>query len=539
MTNRGELDPYGDQLDVRALLQGLARSWRWVGALVLVGACIGIGLGLARPNEYVSVGKIEVRLGPRERRTLESSLDPAGDALPAPLPGIGDEIELLDNPLVYERVAAAIGPERLLAPYDPAASDGQDTSFAVRALHAAQSAWFRRGVSALAPDTALAAAALAVEDSIQMQALSGTSYLLVRARASTPELAQVLTRTFVDAARQWHREVYSTQTELSFVSEQLARYEEEALTAERTYAAHRDECGFYDLQAQKGGTAAALAEHESRLLANNVRRFEVEEELAFVESELAATPATMEKLVPPSVKVNPEYQAALARVRKLSEERSELASVYTEGSELFRRQAEQLDAEVERVEAVLRATPEFIEYGVATREVIPNPRHEELRIRRSELAREKETLARTAEMWSRSREVESARLRAALECEPIHRDLANAVTRTKERVQQLAAAVEQAQALALLDRQEDMDSLRIAQDGEWPRKKEGPDRKRFVLLGLFGGLAAGLFLAALRFLLDRRIHDPETLHKELGLELIGVLPEVRPASGTRSAETRA
>jgi uncharacterized protein involved in exopolysaccharide biosynthesis len=535
MTTR-ELDPYGDTLDLRALLQGLARSRAWIAALVLLGLVLGTGAGLVRPNQYASEGKIEVRLGARERRTLESSLDPASDALPAPLPGIGDEIELLDNPVVYERVAAAIGPERLLAPHDPAASDGPDTSSLLRAVHALQTVWFRRGGRETELDSALPAAARLVEDSIQMQALSGTSYLLVRAKASTPELAQLLTRTFVTTARQWHREVYSTQTELSFVSEQLARYEEEALAAERAYSTHRDECGFYDLEAQKGGTAAALAEHESRLLANRVRRFEVEEELAFVERELAATPATMEKLIPPSVKVNPEYQAALERIGRLNEERSELASVYTEGSDLFRRQAEQLDAEIARVEARLRETIEFIEYGAALREVVPNPRHEELSFRRSELAREKETLGRTAEMWERSKEVENARLRSALMCEPVHRDLANAVTRTKERVQQLGAAVEQAQALAVLDRQEDMDSLRIAQDGEWPRKKEGPDRRRLALLGLFGGLAVGLFLAALRYLLDPRIHDPETLRKELGLELIGVLPEMRRASELRSTE---
>lgn len=538
---RAELDPAGDNLDLRSLVHGLARSGRWIVALVLLGSMVGLGYGLVRPNQYVSEGKIEVRLGIRERHTPESSLDPTNDA-PAPVPGIGDEIELLYNPEVYERIARQIGPERLLAPYDPAASEGPDTLLPVRWLHALQSGWFRRQAPALTSEQALLEAATVADQATEVVALNNTSYLLVRSTAFTPELAQLLTRTYVAVARQWHREVYSSSTELSFVSDQLKRYEEESLAAERAYTEHRDRCGFYDLETQKGSSVAALVDKDERIQENTIRLFEVEEELAFVEQELAATPATIEKLVPPSVRVNPEHQTAFDQIQKVTGERTALASVYTEGSEIFQRKAEQLDAEIRRFESLLTKTPEFIEYGVVTREVSPNPRHEELSIRKNELRRERETLGKTLEMWQRSREEQDGRLRAALQCEPLHRDLALAVERSKARVQELAAALERAQALALLDRQEDMDSLRIALDGSLPREKAGPDRKRFLLLGFFGGLAAGMFLAALRFLLDTRLHDPDALQKELGLEVIGVVPEARAArmesarTGRRAAE---
>ncbi|NOT30570.1 MAG: hypothetical protein HOP15_09010 [Planctomycetes bacterium] len=542
-TMRAELDPAGDNLDLRSLLQGLARSSRWIVALVLLGSLVGLGYGLVRPNQYVSEGKIEVRLGIRERRTPESSLDPTNDA-PAPVPGIGDEIELLYNPEVYERIARQIGLERLLAPYDPSASDA-GTTLPTRWLHVLQSWWFRRQALVLAPEQALLEAATMADEAIEVVALNNTSYLLVRSTALTPELAQLLTRTYVAVARQWHREVYSSSTELSFVSDQLKRYEEESLAAERTYTEHRDRCGFYDLETQKGSSVAALVEKDERIQENTIRLFEVEEELAFVERELAATPATIEKLVPPSVRVNPEHQTAFDQIQRVTGERTALASVYTEGSETFQRKAEQLDAEIRRCESLLNRTPEYIEYGVVTREVSPNPRHEELSIRKNELRREQQTRGKTLEMWQRSREEQDGRLRAALQCEPLHRDLALAVERSKARVQELAAALERAQALALLDRQEDMDSLRIALDGSLPREKAGPDRKRFLLLGFFGGLAAGMFLAALRFLLDTRLHDPDALSKELGLEVIGVVPEARAArmesarSGRRAAEAGA
>jgi len=523
---RAELDPSGDNLDLRSLLQGLARSGRWIAALVLLGSLVGLGYGLARPNQYVSEGKIEVRLGIRERHTPESSLDPTIDA-PALVPGIGDEIVLLYNPVVYERIARQIGPERLLAPYDPAASEGSDRPFPTRWFHALQSWWFRWQAAVRTPEEALLEAATIADQAIEVAALDNTSYLWIRSTASTPELAQLLTRTYVTTARQWHREVYSSSTELSFVSDQLKRYEEESLAAERAYTEHRDQCGFYDLEAQKKSSVATLGDHDTRIQENTIRLFEIEDELAFVEKELEATPTTIEKLIPPSIRVNPEYQAALDQLQELTGERTALVSVYTEGSEIFRRKVDRLEAEIERAEKRLKGTLEFIEYGAVTREVSPHPRHEELSIRRNELRREKQTRAKTAELWQRSKDEQDKRLRAALQCETIHRDHSQAVERSKARVQELSAALERAQALALLDRQEDMDSLRIALDGDLPREMEGPDRTRFLVLGLFGGLAGGMFLAALRFLLDTRVRAPEVLQKELGLDVIGVVPEAR------------
>lgn len=537
---RDEPDVYGDNLDVRALVRGLARSKGWILAGLCLGTVAGLGAGALRPNQYVSEGKIEVRLGVRESRAPESTLGSERD-VPAPTPGIGDELALLYNPEVYERIARAIGPERLLAPYDPAATDGPGTPEPLRLFHRLQSWWARRGVRPLGPEEALVEATAVARQSIEVSALNGTSYLLVLSTASTPELAQLLTSTYVETARQWHREVYSPTTELTFVSDRLKGYEEAFATAERAYASHREQCGFYDLEEQKKGIVAASASHAERLQENTIRLYVIENELAYVEKELESTPATIEKLVPPTVAINPEYRAALDQLERLNGERADLASIYTEGSELFRRKAEQIDAEVRRFESRLQETPEFVEFGKATREVIPDPRHEELTIRRGELRQQRETTTKTIELWQASKATQDERLRAALQCEPIHRELALAETRARARVQELSGALERAKALALLDRQEDLDSLRIAQEGELPRRKAGPDRKRFLLLGLVGGLAIGLFVATLRFLVDVRLHDAESVRKELGLELIGVLPEIRrmpriprpPAQGTR------
>jgi uncharacterized protein involved in exopolysaccharide biosynthesis len=521
-------DPYGDNLDLRSLAQGLARSARWVIVLTLLGGLVGLGSALMRPNTYVSVGKIEVRLGIRERRTPESSLNPQGDT-PVRLPGIGDELELLYNPELYQRVARQIGPERLLASYDPKAGDGPHTARPMRWMHAVQSWWFARNSPELSPEQALLEAAALAASSIEVVALGGTSYLLISSTASTPKIAQLLTQAYVSTARQWHREVYSTRGDLPFVTDQLKRYEDESVVAEQALSEHHEKCGFYDLEAQKSSLVVALEEHRTRIQEYTIALFEIEEELVFVERELEGTPTTIEKLIPPSVKVNPEYQASLDQLRTLTSERAGLGLVYTEGSELFQRKAEQLGREVRRVEERLGETPNFIEYGTATREESVNPRHEELTIRSIELRRERETRTRTVALWRDSEEQQNVRLRAALKCAPTHRDLAQSTQRAKTRVNQLSAALERTQAIALLDRQEEMDSLRIALSGDLPLQKEGPQRGRFLLLGLAGGVAAGLFLAALRFLMDTRLHDPEALRREAGVNLIGVVPDRRGA----------
>jgi uncharacterized protein involved in exopolysaccharide biosynthesis len=513
--------------DLRGILLGIARSSVWVALLTLLGVLAGLGYSLTQPNEYISEGKIQVRLGMRERSTPDSSLGTEEGA--GPTPGIFDEIELLNNPLLYERIALDVGPAVLLTPYDPAAADGPNTDKVRRWLHRLQSWWLARGTPDLRDppeDLALTASGIA-QGAIAIMDIPGTSFLLVQSRFHSPEVAQRLTQSYLKIAGEWHREVYSTHSHLTFVSDQLARYEQESQAAQDRYTQHREECGFYELPAQKEGLLSSIAEHESKLHEDTIRLYEVTEELAFVEKALETTATTTERLVPPAAKVNPEYQSALAQLQKLSDERLTLASTYTEGSEIYRRKAAQLEEEIQQVEKRLERSPEFIEIGAASVEKVPNPRHEELSHRRLDLLQERETRTKTAELRKRSKEEQEEQLRRALQCEAVHRELNADVERSESRVHELAGALEQARSLDLIDRQEDMESLRIVQNATLSIAKTGPNRKRFLAMGFAAGLAAGLGLALLRHFLDSKIRYPQTLEKELGVRILGVVPELR------------
>ena len=70
-------------------------------------------------------------------------------------------------------------------------------------------------------------------------------------------------------------------------------------------------------------------------------------------------------------------------------------------------------------------------------------------------------------------------------------------------------------------------NLKIHQRARLPLSKVGPNRLKPLALGTFAGLAAGIGLAVLRQLLDRRLRYPETVERSLGIKILGVVPEKR------------
>jgi len=53
---------------------GISRSWRWIVLLTALGAAIGLAIGVAQPNQYVSEAKLLLRVGAREMASSESMI---------------------------------------------------------------------------------------------------------------------------------------------------------------------------------------------------------------------------------------------------------------------------------------------------------------------------------------------------------------------------------------------------------------------------------------------------------------------------------
>ena len=91
--------------DLRHLsARGVVRSFPWVVLLVALGGAAGLVLGLLRPNRYESTAKLSLRMGAREQLTSDSLLD-VDDRQRVPTPTLADELQMLSDVTLFERVA--------------------------------------------------------------------------------------------------------------------------------------------------------------------------------------------------------------------------------------------------------------------------------------------------------------------------------------------------------------------------------------------------------------------------------------------------
>jgi succinoglycan biosynthesis transport protein ExoP len=70
-------------------------------------------------------------------------------------------------------------------------------------------------------------------------------------------------------------------------------------------------------------------------------------------------------------------------------------------------------------------------------------------------------------------------------------------------------------------------NIRIVDQAEVPRAPISPNTPRGLLLGLVGGLIAGIGLGFFVEYLDNRVKNPDELKQGLGLSFLGLIPEAR------------
>jgi capsular exopolysaccharide synthesis family protein len=68
----------------------------------------------------------------------------------------------------------------------------------------------------------------------------------------------------------------------------------------------------------------------------------------------------------------------------------------------------------------------------------------------------------------------------------------------------------------------------------WPA---GPSRRKYLVLGWAAALAAGISIGLLRELLDRRMRDPEGIARALGVQAIGLIPQVEDKAALPEHQT--
>ena len=270
--DRPASDPY------ETLVAPLTSGWRWLLGGTLAGAVLAAAWGVNRPNSFESTAKLLVRTGSREQSTPESRLALTDRDEPmAAREAVQNEMHLLGDLTVIEAVARKVTPERVLAPCDPAAHDDAETPLYVRALHRAQSWWFRKASSEAsdhptdACDRCVREANRVLLENLSIRPELGSSVLTLAYTAHSPELAREVVRALVDVAIEHHQHVFATDSSLELLERQVAEASADLARAENALAQNRIQCGIFDLESRRKSMLDELEKLESKIQEEGVR----------------------------------------------------------------------------------------------------------------------------------------------------------------------------------------------------------------------------------------------------------------------------
>lgn len=531
---------------LQVLAAGVRRSWLLISALVLLGAASGIALGVLRPNVYTSNAKLLLRVGAREQITSESLIGLERDPRAAP-PSMLDELQMLQDAAIYERVVRELGPRVLLQPADPRRDDPADASLLLRAWHSLQALSLRAFSpphDCATPDCALCTnlALKALRLGTKVESEPGSNVIRLTTTSSSPEQARAIARALADAFIERHRQQFSLQglVEASRAKLEQAKTDREA--AASAYVEHLDRYGVAALGSEIPGLQTELRAIESSLFAARVRRSAVARQLDVLAGRQVETVPAPELAGPLVMIPNEAYETQLLLQRQLLTSKQALLLENLPKVEAQRRM-QIVDAQLASVGQELARTPKAIAQHAAARipvdDIAASTRVEDLELDAQSLAVEIELSTARVETL----QADLQRMRRDVLVATLQRDdLAAARQAQESRYAHLLERFSALEALGSIELDQDP-NLRLLQTPTLEPDKLGPKRFSLLLRGVLAGLAIGLALATLRQYLDRTLRDPDAVERELGAPPLAVVPDLaslrRLSNGALLAESRA
>jgi uncharacterized protein involved in exopolysaccharide biosynthesis len=469
-------DGNGTGLDLPLLLvRAVVRSFPWMLLLLLLGAAAGFGVGLLQRNRYVSNAKLSLRMGAREQLNSESLVDfnePQRGPPQAVLDDMADEMQMLSDVAIFERVAQELGPRVVLQPADPGRDDGPLTPTPVRILHSVQGYRYRRMAAfASTPDEdELREATKVLKENTTVSNEPRSRVILLSCTSTSPEMARAIVQALASAFIERHRDQFSIQ---SLLEGSRSQFEEARLARDKAAKAYVEQVSKSDI--------AVLEAQIPRL----------ETELSSFESEL---------------------YAARARHEEISRLRTSLSNRLL-GS------AAEIDPRLKQTSSAVVQSPELRE----------DLGHSAIRTRIADLETEdKALLARLALVESRL-ETNKARLselqNQLLTATMTRKDLASARDIEESRYTHLLDRFSVLEALVNIDTNEAA-NLRVLQTPTLELEKIGPRRTTLLLRGLVLGMLAAIAFGILRQQFERRLCYPEIFERARGVPVLGVVPHL-------------
>ncbi|MHC5210626.1 MAG: GumC domain-containing protein [Planctomycetota bacterium] len=520
--------------DLRGLfLKGISRSRGWVITASVAGALLGLATGLLKPNTYESEAGLLLRMGARERITAESLVGmderPSGTS-----PTMLDEIQMLSDVTIYERVAQSVGPQLILQPADPTRDDNELTSWPVKRLHELQRfvfGWAHPPHDCPSEDCAvcLRQATKVLVNSTEVTNRSGSNVIQVVHTSTSPERAQRITEALVDAFIERHREQFSSRALLEKNRGKIDLAKQARDLAANAYIEHISKSDYIDLDTQLPALEAEINALENELFSVRVRREEISRQLEMLAEQHQSqdTPSPFQPTSPPLILPNEEYESQFALKRSLIAQRWNLAFQELTEEEL-RQRRQGLDTQLAQVDQRLSQLPKALVHsaGRSAAPALPAPYggvpvDETLKSEDRALAVKSEMLG---ERLAEKRTTMSGIRKRGLAEDLQRRDLA-AVRDTKEsQYQHLLERFSSLEALVSIDMIEDA-NLQLFNHPTLDREMAGPKRVSLLMKGLLAGLLAGVCIAMLRQRFDTRLQDPGAAGSRGGVPVLGVVSE--------------
>jgi uncharacterized protein involved in exopolysaccharide biosynthesis len=543
------------------LLHALGRFPLMIVGFTLLGGLCALAIALSQPNSYRSVGMLLVRMGARERQTVESAVNPD---LMARSGGTTskDELLLLMNPALRVRVVEEVGVRRILRPYDPCAKDDEDTPRHIRWIHELQARLMGAGDQGQSegtgePSPAMIEAAINfVQSGTSISAQRQTNTIVVSFVAHDAELAQLVATAYLKVCQDRHREFYQTADKFSFVSARLDEARMAADAARTALIEQREKDGVHDLRGLQDALEIECQTLEVQNKQDEVLLESLKKQIAILDLQIADTPielrldpeddsvtATMDDgdaAVTPVQVSDPElpltpYTAndLMAQLQLANSQFLALGAEYVETSDHYKKESARL---MERTQALEFQISQLLEeeggeagasgLGQPTQRHV-NPIYTSLISQRLDTFRQREAVLASKEARLMILNENRKRLSDLLQLEPVYQGLEIAVAETMQRLAELEEAHSHAATLELIDSDARMSNLLVTQEPYLPTSKQGPDRLKTLLLGIFGGLALGLGTATARQLFDSRLRYPADTEGALGIRILGSVPEQR------------
>jgi len=516
-------------IDLKELvLFGLGRSWLTIVFLALAGLAAGVSVAASIPNTFTS--KAALRLAPGRRETLTVEWLVGGEQDPSARPGVVDELILLRDPVIYEAVAEELTPQRVYAVPDPRVRDEQDTSLAIRAFHELQAYLFARRARSVEANlakgrrAAVKAAASKLLGSTTFEVPRGAMVISVGHSAADPESAQQFLGALLRAFVKRHQEVYTARPYMEKINEVVAQAEKKLEDSRDAFLEHqRNECGFFDLKNQKTDalrTVEELLRERDEIFARVVQ---LEAEVEEIDTRIEGVDKEIESTTTAPSRGSSDRDRLLAKRLDLVIERELKANE--------KLPFEQKAAEIVRLAADIAKIDDLIDKAEAERleeskESMRNPEYERLNALIIEKTAKIQGELKYAEDLEKRLERAVAHRDDVIDCERDHDDWETQVAGREADLERLREQASDITGLNNLSAEGDS-NLSVFQAALLPLEKDGPKRARIVLMGVGAGLAAGLALAVLRQLLDRRVRYAGSIERRLGVVVLAVLPEKR------------